>query len=39
VVIGHYDRYDEVQNSTTYRNARETGCFVINVPAPRSSPR
>ncbi len=33
VIIGDYSSFEEVMNSTTYRNIRETGEFVINVPS------
>ncbi|MSO42024.1 MAG: flavin reductase family protein [Solirubrobacterales bacterium] len=32
LVIGDYDRFDEVQRSATYRNIQETGEYVVNVP-------
>jgi flavin reductase (DIM6/NTAB) family NADH-FMN oxidoreductase RutF len=32
LIIGDYERFDEIQGSTTYRNIRETGEFVVNVP-------
>ena len=32
VIIGDYDEFEKIQGSTTYRNIRETGEFVVNVP-------
>lgn len=32
LIIGDYDRFAEIRNSTTYRNIHATGEFVINVP-------
>lgn len=32
LIIGDYESFAEVQNSTTYRNIHATGEFVINVP-------
>ena len=30
--VGDYEVYEEIQNSSTYRNVRETAEFVVNVP-------
>ncbi len=30
--LGDYDKYEEIQNSSTYRNIRDTGEFVVNIP-------